>query len=255
MLGQLNIFDKKDKLHKTLDRICEFEPKEGYYLAFSGGKDSQCIYHLCKMAGVKFDAHFNLTTVDPPELVYFIRKNYPNVEERHPEKSMWQLIIENSGPPTQLMRYCCKELKETNSGSDRICVTGVRWQESTKRAKRKMVEACMKDKTKHYFNAIVDWDVGEVWDFLNGNRVNHCGLYDEGWKRIGCIGCPMGNKKGMLRDFARWPKYKLNYLRTFDRLLKEKPKKLNTWKTAEEVFYWWVYRPPKGDPDQTIMIE
>jgi phosphoadenosine phosphosulfate reductase len=104
--------DGKDKLHKTLDRICEFEPKEGYYLAFSGGKDSQTVYHLLKMAGVKFDAHFNLTTVDPPELVRFVKQNYPDVEIIRPPRTMWQLIVSN-GPPTRIFRFCCRELKET----------------------------------------------------------------------------------------------------------------------------------------------
>ena len=48
---------------------------DGYYLAFSGGKDSQVIYELCKMAGVKFKAHFSCTTVDPKEVLHFIKDN------------------------------------------------------------------------------------------------------------------------------------------------------------------------------------
>lgn len=252
MLGQLNVFDKKDKLHKTLDRICEFEPKEGYYLAFSGGKDSQTIYHLCKMAGVKFDAHFNLTTVDPPELVYFIRKNYPDVEEIHPEKSMWKLIVENGSPPTQIQRYCCRILKE-DGGSGRHCMTGIRWEESTKRAKRRMNEACMKDSTKWYFHPIIDWDVAEVWDFLNSTKIEHCQLYDEGFHRIGCIGCPMATSKRREREFIRYPKYYEAYLRVFKKIIEKGKFRMAT--TPEEMMHWWIYNPPKGDPDQTIMIE
>ena len=95
-------------------------------------KDSQCVYHLAKEAGVKFDAHYNLTTVDPPELVYFIRNNYPDVIIDKPEMSMWKLIIKNNCPPTRLQRWCCRELKE-HGGEGRICVTGVRWAESTRR--------------------------------------------------------------------------------------------------------------------------
>lgn len=56
MLGQVNIFGKS-KVDVAIDRIRAFEPPDGYYLAFSGGKDSQCIYHLAKMADVSFDAH------------------------------------------------------------------------------------------------------------------------------------------------------------------------------------------------------
>ena len=74
------LFGKVDKVQKSIERLKAFEPPEGYFLAFSGGKDSQCIYHLAKMAGVKFDAHYSVTTVDPKELVRFIKKEYPDVK-------------------------------------------------------------------------------------------------------------------------------------------------------------------------------
>lgn len=55
-----------DKVQIAINRLKNFEPPDGYFVAFSGGKDSQCIYHLCEMAGVKFDAHYSVTSVDPP---------------------------------------------------------------------------------------------------------------------------------------------------------------------------------------------
>ena len=66
------------KIGAAIARLKAFEPPEGYYVAFSGGKDSQTVYHLCQMAGVKFDAHYNVTSVDPPELVQFIKTHYPD---------------------------------------------------------------------------------------------------------------------------------------------------------------------------------
>lgn len=139
MLGQINIFGKT-KLEATLDRIKTFEPPEGYYLAFSGGKDSQCIYHLCKMAGVKFDAHYRVTSVDPPELVRFIKEKYPDVAREVPHDdegkpiTMWNLIPRKKIPPTRILRYCCKDLKESG-GNGRVTMTGVRWAESVNRKK------------------------------------------------------------------------------------------------------------------------
>ena len=65
--------DHEHKVELAIERLKAFEPPDGYYVAFSGGKDSQCIYHLCQIAGVKFDAHYAITSVDPPELVRFIR--------------------------------------------------------------------------------------------------------------------------------------------------------------------------------------
>ena len=122
MIGQLRMTTDgrvADKVEIAIQLLKSFEPPDGYYVAFSGGKDSQCVYHLCKMAGVKFDAHYARTSVDPPELVNFIRDNYPDVkmEAQHydddkPEHyysdgtprpiTMWSLIADHTLPPTRM---------------------------------------------------------------------------------------------------------------------------------------------------------
>lgn len=137
MLFQTDLWGKT-KLDKTIEKIKLFEPDDGYFLAFSGGKDSQCIYHLAKMAGAKFDAHYSITSVDPPELVRFVMTQYPDVIREHPKDkngkplTMWSLIENNTMPPTRLARYCCEKLKES-SGHGRVTMTGVRWAESRNR--------------------------------------------------------------------------------------------------------------------------
>ena len=50
----------------------EYDPENGFYLAFSGGKDSLVLYHLARMAGVKFKAHMNLTSIDPPDVILYM---------------------------------------------------------------------------------------------------------------------------------------------------------------------------------------
>ena len=136
MIHQLNMYGK-DKVQVAIDRLKTFEPPEGYYLAFSGGKDSVVIKALADMAGVKYDAHYRLTSVDPPELVRFI-KSFKDVDVEIPRDkdgnqiTMWNLIPKKKMPPTQLIRYCCKDLKETG-GEGRMTITGVRWAESVKR--------------------------------------------------------------------------------------------------------------------------
>lgn len=72
MIDQLNM-SGKTKVETAIERIKTFEPPEGYFLAFSGGKDSVVIKALADMAGVKYDAHYNITSVDPPELVRFVK--------------------------------------------------------------------------------------------------------------------------------------------------------------------------------------
>lgn len=40
MLFQKNLFNNKNKIDIAIERLQTFVPPEGYYLAFSGGKDS-----------------------------------------------------------------------------------------------------------------------------------------------------------------------------------------------------------------------
>lgn len=271
MLIENTLFGEVDKVKKAIERIRAFEPKDGYYLAFSGGKDSQCIYHLAKEAGVKFEAHYHLTTVDPPELVYFIRSNYPDVIIDYPQMSMWQLIAYKKIPPTRLVRYCCSYLKE-NQGVGRTVITGVRWDESSRRKNsravfeinaysqqkimlnndnneaRKILESCQL-KGKHILNPIVDWLEEDVWGYLYSRKIKHCCLYDENFHRIGCIGCPMAGTNGMLKEFERYPKYYNAYLRAFDKMLiKRKKSNMPTlWKDANDVMKWWIYGKAKSE--------
>lgn len=290
----------RTKVENAIKRLRSFEPPEGYFVAFSGGKDSQCIYHLCQMAGVKFDAHYSVTSVDPPELVHFIKRQYPDVIFELPRYAdgsritMWNLIQKHSMPPTRMVRYCCEELKESR-GEGRVVVTGVRWAESARRKAahdvasikgkpkatekmaqelgadyrinksgalvlnddndpaRRMVEHCYRTQ-KVMVNPIVDWETEDVWTFLNEiAKVPHCCLYDQGFKRLGCIGCPM-NVNAAAVDFKRWPKYKELYLRAFARMIKarEEAGKDNLhpqdWSTPEKVMEWWLMEPQEEEP-------
>ena len=140
MIGQINIYGN-DKVEQAIERFRCFEPEEGYFLAFSGGKDSVVIKALADMAGVKYDAHYNVSSVDPPELVRFIKDYHPDVPLDIPHDSdgnpvtMWTLIGHATMPPTRKVRYCCEHLKEC-SGEGRFVVTGVRRAESVRRSQR-----------------------------------------------------------------------------------------------------------------------
>jgi phosphoadenosine phosphosulfate reductase len=242
------------------------------YVAFSGGKDSVCLHRVVEMAaekdGVPFleyaELHYNVTGIDPPELVYFIRKQYPHVHHDLYKKSMWQLIIENNMPPTRFARYCCKELKE-GGGEGRFCATGVRWAESRARKERgafedigktkaegkilfndndddrRQMEHCI-PKRKYVVNPIIDWTDEDVWQFIREENLPYCKLYDQGWTRLGCIGCPMASVKKRKKQFDRWPKFYQAYIRAFNRMIEERKKsgKEGGWQTGEEVMEWWT---------------
>lgn len=111
---------------------------------------------------------------------------------------------------------------------------------------RRMIEQCYK-RHKTNVNPIIDWSDANVWDFIRGNGIPYCSLYDEGFHRLGCIGCPFARRKGKERDFIRWPKYKEAYLNAFSKFLKRREERGNPFilhgtqlATAEEVYNWWM---------------
>ena len=194
-------------------------------LAFSGGKDSQTVYHLAEAAGVDFEAVYSATTIDPPEVVRFIKQHYPMVRFHVPKLSFWQLAENIRMLPNRHMRYCCSILKEQTSPG-RVTLTGVRREESVKRAKRQILDINKKPrqfdeferndridvqcfgngKEKITVNPILDWTETDVWQYLN-NVVNvpHCELYDKGRHRVGCLFCPMKSRKEIVDDMRRYP--------------------------------------------------
>ena len=246
MIDQLNIYGMT-KLEVSIERIKQIEPRGGsWYLAFSGGKDSCVIKALCDMAGVKYDAHYRVTSVDPPELVRFIKEKHSDVAFDFPRDkdgkviTMWNLIPKKWMPPTRMARYCCRYLKE-DGGEGRDKITGVRWAESTRRKNNRsgleiedghkdrtkldpdnmdedMVRYCMQSKG-FILNPIIDWTTDEVWEFIHRYNIPYCELYDQGFKRLGCIGCPMATPKEKEREFKRYPKFKEAYIRAFDRMI------------------------------------
>lgn len=273
---QLDIYGKT-KVETAIERFKRFEPKDGYFLAFSGGKDSVVIKALADMAGVKYDAHYAITSVDPPALVQFVKEKHPDVirENQKWKKAglyhregapitMWNLIPQKNMPPTRIVRYCCAFLKET-SGEGRFVVTGVRWAESAKRAQNRggleLAEKKSHRVTKYDpdttngglihttqkfarrgLNPIVDWTNEEVWEFIKEFNIPYCELYNEGFERLGCIGCPIAQNGARIRELKRYPKFNEAYLRAFDRMLKERWKKEleSEWNSAEEVMEWWL---------------
>lgn len=276
-----------EKVRASVERVKTFQPPDGYFLAFSGGKDSVVLKAIADMAGVKYTAQYRVTSVDPPELIYFIREKYTDVVWDYPRYkdgkriTMWNLIPKCKMPPTRRARYCCAELKESaNPGS--YTLTGVRWAESHNRANahgivtlpntsgndiqdgferskrgglilindnddaRRVLEICFA-KQKKMVNPIVDWNDADIWEFIKAENIPYCGLYDCGFKRLGCIGCPMAGKHRKV-EFEYWPKYKNLYLNAFAKMQEARissgnhpflSDKLDN-PTPQAVFDWWM---------------
>ena len=240
MIEQIN-YEGKNKVDVAIDRIRMFEPPDGYYVAISGGKDSDVIADLAKRAGVKYELWHNHTTADAPETVRYIRKYYPDINVDYPSTTMWRLIQKKLMPPTRRVRYCCEVLKE-HGGDGRTKILGIRWDESARRANSwKMVQFCYKDQTKTV-NPIIDWSEDDVWEYHKQYKLPHNPLYDEGFRRVGCVMCPMKSGKKMINDAERWPAYKKLYIQAFKKMLQARKEKGldTTWETPEQVFDWWT---------------
>lgn len=252
-------------------KLAETYTHQPLLVAFSGGKDSQALYHLTEQANVAFEAEYSATSIDPPELVRFIKRNYPTVKFRHPKMSFWSLIKKKGMLPTMTARYCCAVLKETQ-GLGRVVMTGVRRQESARRANRPLlavnyearqfdefereketeVQCLGNGKEKIVVNPIIEWTEDEVWRYLDHvAKVPHCELYDCGFHRIGCLFCPMSTTRRKLLEAQRYPKQFEKLKRTIAAI---NPRNKYFAGDPESHLRWWLsgksvteYKTPKLD--------
>lgn len=158
-------FQKKIKhsvelLRKAEKLALKYDNEDGFYLAFSCGKDSQAMFHVAKMAGVKFKAHMNFTSVDPPQVIIFKRRQYPSVVEHAPMASIFDLAVEKGILPSKRIRWCCAELKES-AGAGKVTLIGIRRDESSRRAKRHEVEVSNK-KFSGNLDQFAEWQQEEI---------------------------------------------------------------------------------------------
>lgn len=203
-----NKMQKSVELIKKAEKLSLlYDAQDGFFLAFSGGKDSQALYHITELAGVKFKAHFSPTTVNPPQVIRFIHQQYPDCVFGKVKKNIYDTAVERQMLPTRVIRWCCAEYKEM-AGAGKVTLIGIRHAESVRRAKRKEVETtdrkfsgdfeqftqwqeeeirkkyknlnqdqfthdkesevrCINGKDSILVSPIIDWTEGDVWEFLN----------------------------------------------------------------------------------------
>lgn len=194
--------------------------------------------------------------------------------------TMWNLIPQKSMPPTRVVRYCCSVLKESGTPNSMACL-GVREAESTKRQGRnifgvrggtykdarffslthadevfkeskeindpawdcKMIEA-MKKNGETVVNPIYHWLDADIWDYIAQNNINTNPLYQCGYFRVGCIGCPLADRHARVKEFSDYPKYRQMYINAFDKMLKVRQEKglkaKMAWRNGQDVFDWWA---------------
>lgn len=246
------------------------------YVCISGGKDSSVLQQLAVESGVPCVFVHSLTTVDAPPTVYFVRKEFDRLsslgyrcEIRRPDLSMCRLIRKKKMLPTRQARFCCEYFKKktvvTDLGYPAFIATGVRWSESVKRRFRGEFEVFTKDKQNKVIltndnepdralfelckqkgarvvNPIIDWGDSDVWDFIHDRGLPYNPLYDMGFRRVGCVGCPMSSRHEKEKAFRFWPGFRRAYLNACDQLLRDRksagvPPRFDN---AQAWFDWWV---------------
>lgn len=206
----------------------------------------------------------------------------------YPGITFEELCIKNGMLPTRVARFCCKELKERRGEVNERLVTGVRRDESTSRKRNQGVVTIMKGKhpdevdedenfiktekggfmllnydndesvktvytcfrtNKVLVNPIINWKEEDVWKYISAERIPINPLYECGYTRVGCIGCPMGRYAHRAADFERYPKYKERYIRIAEKIVEMK--KQNGLKKETAIYFnsgldyfrWWIQDP------------
>lgn len=243
------------RLRKGQKLALSYQPEDGYSLAFSGGKDSVVVYHLAKIAGVKFTPFMMLSSVDPPGHVAWVKKEYPDVPRILPKISIYNLSIKKGMIPSAFKRFCCREYKEYAVKSC-VCLLGVRRDESRRRRKEGEMRirggkiegnvddflafmespsalspvfkstdsvnhymACMDGREEIIMNPIVDWTDDDVWEFHQSLSLDHSPWYDFGFTRVGCMHCPMGSKRIHEMELKLYPNLKVRWVKTIAHIL------------------------------------
>jgi len=191
----------------------EYNPEGGFNVAFSGGKDSMALLWLFEHADVKFHAEMQCTTIDPPELMAFIREVYVstgrvrlNLPPKGPDGKTMNFLTEltKHGAPSRDHRWCCDIFKEF-SGHGEVVATGLRVAESDRRAKQNPTPLKAFGGKKTFLGTKKHpKEVGEHSVVVKGGKkyVKHVDLFEVDAQTV--LGCVRGAEKVILSPIWEW---------------------------------------------------
>ena len=215
-------------------------------VAYSGGKDSDVILELTKMAGIKYRAIYKNTTIDPPGTLAHVKE--AGAEILRPKKTFFDLVREN-GSPGRFSRFCCRYLKEYKV-LEKV-IMGVRKAESTKRATRysEPTECRFYGSKKEHVEAfypILEWSDQDVLDFITERGLKIHPLYyrEDGsidvTRRVGCMCCPLASTRKRQEQFKKWPNMVKAYIKAQKTFRESHPTSKNA--RLYPTVYDWFFR-------------
>ena len=234
--------------NKTIDQLAieliqAYEPPGGYYLGFSGGKDSVIIEHLARRSGVKFDSHYCVSPIDPPQLRWFIKEWYPDVSWDCYAKGFFKKILTN-GLPTRRRRWCCRLIKESG-GFGRVKILGMRKAESeTRKSYNCFTIPKNRDNATGWVLPILTWSDGDVWQYISEHNIATSAMYRHGFKRLGCVLCPFHGRIETKLEMELFPKIAAAWHSAAVRYFYKRIERGTPlpFLTAEDYWQWWISR-------------
>lgn len=236
------------KLLRQNESMAISRSSNGYYDCNSGGKDSGVVKRLLQLAKVRHASHYSNVTIDPPPLIYHLRRSYPDTVWHSVGIHLPMYMAKKAiGPPRRSCRWCCEIYKE-QGGNGLVKTVGVRADESTR---RKGLWSQIKQDTRNksiLVSPILYWTEKDVWEFTHAENIPYCELYDEGFRRLGCVGCPLPGPLQQRKEFDLWPKYEQLWQRGFvahwdrykDQIRKDGTERWSSFRTWMDLWDWWV---------------
>ena len=240
------VSDLSRKVGQSIRLIKAYDKWRPLTLAYSGGKDSDCVLHLCKLAHVQPTIVHNSTTIDPPGTLSYVQQHGAIISR--PQMTFYQLV-EKKGLPSMFRRFCCAYLKERYIASPLLL--GIRSSESVKRAARYTEPSACRIYSKKVSSEtvlpVVHWNNQDIVEFSEQEHLHfHSFYYVDGRfdvnRRVGCIGCPLQGDRGR-GDYLQYPKFLRHLIQSY-------AKYVETHKAVTSVYddvVWQLFYSNHGD--------